>query len=308
MRVAVMGAGGLGGYYGAMLARAGADVHLIARGAQLEAICARGLTLKSPQASFNVRVPATSDAAGCAPVDLVLFCVKAYDTAAAAQQVRPVVGPQTTVLTLQNGVENVAPIGAALGRERVLAAASYVSARAVSPGVIETAFVHRTILGEAAGRDPERARGLAATFQAAGIAAEVVPDIDVALWTKLLVMSSLGAVGCVTRLTFGEIHACAETAALRWGIFDEGHAVARAAGVALPDGLRATLQQMSRAVDPGMRPSMYYDLAAGRRLELDDMVGVVVRTGARLGVPTPLTRTIYAALKPYAAGSAPAAG
>jgi 2-dehydropantoate 2-reductase len=309
MRVAVMGAGGLGGYYGAMLARAGADVTLIARGAQLEALRSRGIALRGPgEETVQLRVAATGDPSGLRPVDLILFCVKAYDTAAAAALVRPLCDARTSVLSLQNGVENEERIRRSLGVQSVLAAASYVSARVSAPGVIEVAFALRTVLGEPGAVPGEGVQRIAGLLRDAGIATEITDDIRSALWAKLVVMCPLAAVGCVTRLPFGALHACAETADLRWGITEEACAVARAEGAALHPRLVESLKATASGVNPALRPSMYYDLEAGRRLELDDIVGVVVRRGARAGVPTPLTRTMYAALKPYAAGRAPADG
>lgn len=297
-----MGAGGLGAFYGAKLARDGNEVLFVARGSTLEAIRGKGVTVKTPSESFTVHADATDDPRGNPPAELVLFCVKTYDTEAAAKLIHPLVGPRTVVMSLQNGVDHVDHLGRLLGPQHVVGATSYVSARAVSPAVIEVAFAHKTLLGEFDGRSSERAAGIAAVLQAAGIAAEVVPDINAALWSKLVGMCSLAAVGCVTRLPWGEIHACPETAELRWGIIEEAIAVAREAGVALPADLMAYFRKFVGTVDPAMRPSMYYDLAAGRRLELDALVGVVVRKGAALGVPTPLTRTMFAALKPYAGG------
>jgi 2-dehydropantoate 2-reductase len=303
VRIAVVGAGGLGGWYGAMLARAGNDVTFLVRPPRVDALRATGISVRGPgDARFRVPANAIADPGGRPPAELVLFCVKTYDTEPAAKLARPLVGPGTAVVSLQNGVEHNARLERLLGAGCAVGATSYVSSRATDPGVIEVAFAHKTLIGELDTRPSERVQRIAKVLEDSGIKTEVAPDINAALWTKLVGMCSLAAVGCTTGLAFGAIHADPDIVALRWGIVEEGIAVARAGGVALPEDLLGHFKKFVGAVDPQMRPSMYYDLQAGRRLELEDLVGVVVRKGRELGVQTPLTFALYAALKPYASG------
>jgi 2-dehydropantoate 2-reductase len=303
MRVAVMGSGGVGGYYGGMLARAGEDVTFIARGPHLEAMRSNGLTVKTTHVGeFTIPVKATDDPSEIGPVDLVLFCVKTYDTEAAVGLIRPLVGRETVVLPLQNGVESPERIGRVVGDEHVVGGTTYVSSRIESPGYINEIWVYKAYLGELDRGRSSRTGQLLKTFERAGVAAEIPPDIRVTMWGKLLGVSALAAVACVTRLPAGAITSCPETAFLLWGIVEEGFSVARASGVALPDDFMDQLQLTAAGIDPTMRPSMYYDLEAGRRLELEDLVGTVVRLGQKHGVATPLTFAMYAALKPYVDG------
>jgi 2-dehydropantoate 2-reductase len=304
MRVAVMGAGGVGGYYGGMLARAGEDVTFIARGAHLDAMRSNGLTVKTTHVGeFTVPVSATSDPRGLAPVDLVLFCVKTYDTEAATRLVQPIIGERTVVLPLQNGVESPARIASILGTRHVIGGTTYVSSRVESPGVVHETWVYKAYLGELDGRLSRRTVQIAEAFDQAGVAAEISPDIQVAMWSKHLAISAFAAVGCVTRLPRGIISSVPETASLNREIMKEGLAVARASGVPIADDFWELQRCVGNTItDPMMRPSMYYDLEAGKPLELEDLLGVIVRLGHEHGVATPLTFAMYAALKPYANG------
>jgi 2-dehydropantoate 2-reductase len=300
MRVAVIGAGGVGGYYGGMLARSGVDVTFIARGTQLEAIRSNGLTVKTTHVGeFTVPVQATSDPNAVGPVELVLVCVKTYDTDTAVQMLTPLIHADTIVMSLQNGVEKEERIGRVVGNEHVLGALTYVSSRVESPGVIHQSWVQKLAFGELNGQASARTQHLLRLFERAEIAAEVAPDIRVAMWGKLLGVSAFTAVCCVTRLPGAAITSYPETSALFWGAMEEGLAVARASGVAMPDNFLDQSRGIVAGINPMMRPSMYYDLEAGKPLELEAMVGVVVRLGEKHEVSTPLTFALYAALKPY---------
>ena len=304
MRVAIMGTGGVGGYYGGMLARAGEDVVFVARGVHLEAIRSSGLTLKTTHAGeCTLPVKATDDPGGIGAVDLVLFCVKTYDTDTAALLIRPFIGPQTVVMSLQNGVGNEEQIARVVGDKHVIGAAAYISSVIEAPGVINQSWVYKMYLGELDKKSSSRIMKLVRAFERAEVAVEVPPDIHGAMWSKLLRISTFAGVGCVTRLPSEAILNCPETTSLFWGMVEEGYAVARAGGIDMPDNFIDQFRAIISTLVPTLRPSMYYDLEAGRRLELEELIGTVIRLGEKHSIATPLTFAVYAALKPYANGA-----
>jgi 2-dehydropantoate 2-reductase len=305
MRIAVMGTGGTGGYFGGLLARAGEEVTFIARGAHLEAIHKNGLAIKSVLAGdFHIPAKATDNTQDIGPVDSVLFCVKAYDNAAAADQIRPLVGPETVVLSVQNGIDNEQQIGAVIGPEHIVGCVSYVSSTIESPGVIaQMAGPGKIVLGEMQGGKSARTEALQSVLQNSGIRAELHSDIQTALWQKFLAICGVNGVTALTRLPMGEILACEDTRNLLKGTMEEVEVVARASGANLPEECVDQSMDFFSSVEPAMRGSMYYDLAAGRRLELDVLNGTVVRLGTEHGIPTPINFVIYAALKPYLDGA-----
>jgi 2-dehydropantoate 2-reductase len=305
MRIAVVGAGGTGGYFGGLLARAGGDVAFIARGTQLEAIRARGLTVESSLAgTFTVPVRATDDPSEVGPVDLILFCVKAYDTEAAAEGARPLFRPGTMLLSLQNGVDNEERIARAAGHSAGLGAAAYVVSAIKAPGVVaQTAGPGKIVLGELGGGKSERTDRLRDVLQNAGIVAEVHPEIRAVLWQKFLFICAFSGVTAVTRLPIGTVLADPVTRALFRGTSEEVEAVARAGGIDLPDDCVEQAMAQAAAVEPWGRGSLYGDLAGGRRLELESLNGEVVRRGGEHGIGAPLNFAIYAALRPYVDGA-----
>lgn len=304
MRVAVFGAGGTGGYFGGLLARAGHDVAFVARGAHLEALRRSGLTVKSRLAGdFTVRARVTDDPDRIGPVDLVLFCVKAYDTVGAAGRLRTLVGPETVILSVQNGIDNEARIAEAVGPAHVLAAVAQVSSVIEAPGVIaQTAGPGKIIFGELDGGPTARVERLRDALQQAGIAAQVRADMRVALWEKFIFICGVSGVTALTRLPLGPILGDPETRALLRGTLAEAEEVAHAEGVAVPEGYAERALAFIASLEPWMRGSLYYDLVAGRRLELETLNGTVVRLGRAREVPTPMNVAIYAALRPYAEG------
>lgn len=305
MRIAVMGTGGTGGYFGGLLARAGENVTFIARGDHLEAIRKNGLAIKSVLAGdFSISAKATDKTHDIGPVDLVLFCVKAYDNAVAADQIRPLTGPETVVLSVQNGIDNEQQIGEVIGPEHIVGCVSYVSSTIESPGVIaQTGGPGTIVFGEMQGGASARTEALQHTLQNSGITAELHSDIQVALWQKFLGICGVNGVTALTRLPLGEILACEETRHLMRGTMEEVEAVARASGVAMPEGCVDQSMDFFGSMGASVRGSMYYDLAAGRRLELEVLNGTVVRLGNENGIPTPINFAIYAALKPYLDGT-----
>ena len=304
MRIAVMGTGGTGGYFGGLLARAGEDVTFIARGDHLEAIRKNGLAIKSVlSGDFIIPAKVTDNTNDTGQVDFVLFCVKAYDNAAAADQIRPLTGPQTVVLSVQNGIDNEQQIGEVIGPEHIVGCVSYVSSTIESPGVVaQTAGPGKIVLGEMQGGTSARTEALQSMLQNSGITAELHSDIQTALWHKFLAICGVNGITALTRLPMGEILACEETRKLLRGTMEEVEAVARASGANLPDECVDQSLDFFSSVEQAMRGSMYYDLAAGRRLELDVLNGTVVRLGGQHGIPTPINFAIYAALKPYLNG------
>jgi 2-dehydropantoate 2-reductase len=298
-----MGSGGLGGFYGGLLARAGEDVTLIARGAHLDAIRAHGLRVRSEVVGdFEVKVPVTADPAEVGPVDLVIVAVKTYDLDIAAAEMRPLVRAQTVVLPLENGIDARERLAGALGEAPIATGIAYVSAFIESPGAIRHTALNRIILGDSAGPTPRIMR-IAEAFQRAGIACETPDDIEVPLWEKFILLTGTGGVMALTRLACGPIRECEETAAFFRGALQEAHAVGRAKGIRLADDVVKRHWSMILGLPAAAHGSMLQDLQAGRRLELESLNGSVVRMGRTLGVPTPLNFAVYAGLKPYIGGS-----
>jgi 2-dehydropantoate 2-reductase len=307
MRIAVIGAGAMGGFFGGLLARAGEEVVFIARGAQLAALDEQGLHIRSRLVGdFNLPVRATSDPAAAGKADLVMLCVKTYDVDSAALLIPPLLGPDTIVLTLQNGVESTDRVGKVVGSGPVLCGISWVTANVESPGVVVHARGTRVVLGELAGGSSLRGERVRSTLERAGIDAVVDTDVRVPLWQKFITVCTAGGLSAATRLPLGSLFATTETRDLGFGLIAEVDAVARAKGIDLPDGYaRASFEGLVQLASesPWAYPSLYHDLADGRRLELDALNGAVVRLGLECGVPTPLNFAVLAALAPYKHGA-----
>ena len=304
MKILVMGSGGVGGYFGAKLARAGEDVVLVARGAHLEAIRTHGLKVKSAiDGEFVVGSRATGDPGSAGIADLVLFCVKSYDTEAAADAIRPAVGPETAVLSLQNGVDNEEKLERIVGPAHVLGGTAYVFATIESPGVIAHSTGGRIVFGELDGAASPRAQRILETFQRAAIPAERTSRIQQVLWEKYLFITAQGGITALTRCAIGLIRTTPQTRRMYRLILEELAAVAKAAGIDLPpqtvDDLMATADKLVST----LTSSLHYDLTHGRRLELEALQGHAVRLGEKLGVPTPTLFSVYAGLRPYRDGA-----
>ncbi len=300
MRIAIMGSGGVGGYYGGLLACAGHDVTFIARGAHLAAIRAHGLQIKSVHGDLTIApAQATDNPAGVGPVELVLVTVKTTATDEAARAIRPLVGPATVVLSLQNGIDAAERIGAVVGLEHMLGGATWVSSTIEAPGVIrqESQF-RRIVLGELDGRITSRAQAVYEALQSTGATVELSANIRQVLWTKFVFIAALSGVGAITRLPVGDYRQVPETRDLLVRLMREVEAIARASGIALEANV---VDQALAVVDnaaPGIQSSMQRDVAAGRPSELESMIGVLGRKGRELGVPTPVADMVYAALLP----------
>ena len=306
MRVMIMGAGGVGGYFGAHLAAAGHEVTFVARGAHLDAIRAHGFRLEGSRGDIVLKsVGATDDPATLGgPVDVVLFAVKLYDTEQAGEAVRPAVGPDTMVINLQNGVDGPDRLAAVLGQGAVLGGAAYVSALIAEPGVVRyTSDMSRIVFGELDGTVSERAVSFRDACRAAGFEADVSADIRATLWDKFVLLATNAGLTTLLRKPAGEVYTDPEIMDLAQALMREVVAVAAAEGIRTSPDIVDRSVALSRSFPPGMYASMYHDLARGRRLEVASLSGLVARRGKALGVAVPHHTTVWCALKPYADGA-----
>lgn len=304
MRIAVFGAGAVGGYFGARLAAAGEDVHFVARGSHLDAIRKTGLRIESPNGDLTLHpAQATDDPASIGPVDYIMFAVKLFDTEAVARACKPLVGPHTTVMALQNGVESEEIISRVVGPGHVMDGTVYIAAVITEPGLIkQTGAFARMIFGELDGSLSERGRKFEAACKKAGIDVVFSPQVQTEIWMKFIVLVALSGVTTATRTAVGMLRADPDTRMLLRNAIAEAAAVGRAAGVALPED--AVDRQMA-TIDGWpheMVASMLHDLNAGKRMELDNLSGAITRIGRQYGVPTPVHDTLYAVLKPHKEG------
>ncbi len=300
MKIAIFGAGGVGGYFGGLLAHAGHDVTFIARGAHLEAIRSRGLQVKSVHGDFVVRpAQAADDPASVGPVDYVILAVKHYHLSQAAPALRPLVGASTTVVPLLNGVDAHEHLIQVLGPEPVVGGLCSIVSMIESPGVIrQESQLRRVVVGELDGRRSERVERIVQAWAACGAQAEHPPDIHVEMWTKFLFIASFGGVSSLARATIGEIVAVPETRTLLRDAMREVEAVGRAAGVALSEDVVERMMALVESFEPSATSSMQRDVTAGKPFELEAFSGTIVRRGAAHGVETPIHRSIYALLLP----------
>ena len=305
MRIAIMGSGGVGGYLGGRLAAGGQDVTFIARGAHLAAIRERGLRIESAGRGDVAIEPAkaTDDPATLGPVDLVVFAVKLYDSESAARASRPLIGPQTGIVTLQNGVDSVGVLSRVLGPEHVIGGVAQIAAVIAAPGVIRhTGTLAHFQIGELDGGQSERLAALAQALEQAGVDHQVSDDIERDIWAKMVFLATFAGLTALTRLPIGPIRDDPETRALYREGLAEALAVARAKGIGLPEDFVAKALARTDQLPAQMKSSLLEDLERGRRLELPWLSGAIVRMGQELGVATPVHGFITAALKPHAKG------
>lgn len=312
MRILVMGTGGLGGYFGGLLARAGEDVTFVARGAHLRALVEHGLRVRSVDGDFALPVRAVERPSDAGPVELVLFAVKTYDVDGAGEAIRPAVGRETAVLCLQNGVDTEDRLTAMLGRGPVLGGVTYVAGAIEAPGVIRhTGLPGDIIFGEMDGTVTPRVRTIDAALSRAGIKSQVTAEIVRVLWEKFVFICAAGGMTALTRVVLGEVWDHAESREMFRGLMEETAAVGRARGIRL-DGVverqMAFVDELVHGSGYHTRASLYHDLAAGKRMELDALCGAVVRMGREAGVPTPLSFAVVAALRPHERRAAAGAG
>jgi 2-dehydropantoate 2-reductase len=308
MKIAILGSGAVGGYYGAHLSRAGHDVTFIARGAHLAAIRERGLEIRSPAlGDFVARARAEEDTSCVGPVDLVLFAVKTYDNPTALPLLRPLLGDSTAVLSVQNGVDSPGEVAQVAGEARTLGGTTYIATALESPGLIVQTGTHRRIVfGEAFGALPnvsDRVTRIDEAFRAADIQSEAVGDGRVPIWEKFVFLAALAGFTGAARLPIGPVWGDAFTKAQFLAACREIEAVARAEGVPVAADVVNRIVPYIDAIPGSMRSSLLIDLQQGKRIEVEALQGTVVRRAAKLGVPTPIMSTLYSVLKLHAQGT-----
>lgn len=297
MKIAVVGAGGIGGYFGGLLAHAGADVTFLARGSHLRALRERGLRLATSHGDYAIPVRATDDPAAIGPVDLVLFCVKSQDTEDAAGAIGPLVRDDTAVLSLQNGVDNEAKIAAIVGRGVILGGAARIESAIVEPGLVIQAGRARSVeLGAFRAEDRPVAERVCQELRRGGFPVTLGEDVRYLLWNKFYFLASVAGVTALARATIGEVVAWPATRALCADAFGEAVAVAKAEGVDLGADAVDRALAMADSAHATMRSSLERDLSTGRRLEVEALSGTIVRLGERHGIATPVHRCVRAAL------------
>jgi 2-dehydropantoate 2-reductase len=306
VKIAIVGAGGVGGYFGARLAAAGEDVTFIARGAHLEAMQKEGLRVRSALGDLHLKlVRATNDPAAVGPVDLAIIAVKLWSTEEAVESAKPLLGPHTGVVSFQNGVDAVDVLVRRLGRAHAMGGVAHIAALIEAPSVIRhNGTLARLTFGELDGTASPRAKAFLEACTRAGIEAHLSGDIQRAIWEKFVFLVGLSGMTSLTRMPIGPIREDPVTRELLRDVMNEVVAVARVKGIDLPPD---TVDQQMRFTDDlprDMVSSMLGDLRRGNRLEVPWLSGAVVRLGREAGVPTPLNRAIYAALKLHADGAA----
>lgn len=305
MRIAVMAAGAVGGYFGGRLAAAGHDVSFIARGAQLEAIRANGLKIESTLGNLHLKdVRATEDPTEIGPVDIVLFAVKLWDTEEAAELAKPLVGPQTRVITFQNGVDSVERLAPILGEDKVAGGSAYIASVVSAPGVIShTSQFAKMVCGRVDGKTDTQLAAFTAAGKQAGIDINQSDHINRERWEKFVFLVGLSGATGALRSPLGKILADPDTRAFFSSLMAEVIALAQAKGVALaPDFLDGRMK-FADSAPRGMKASLLHDLERGNRIELDWLAGKVVALGRELGVPTPANAAVYAVLKLHRFGA-----
>ncbi|MEM9357447.1 MAG: ketopantoate reductase family protein [Pseudomonadota bacterium] len=305
MRIAIMGTGGMGGFYGGLLAAQGRDVTFIARGAHLEAIRSKGLRLIGPETNIHIQpAQATDNPSTMAKVDVVLFCVKLYSAEPAAELIRPIIGPDTMVISLMNGVDGPDRIGKALGNQHAIGGAAFASAKIDEPGVVSyRKGPDRLLFGERDGSKSERALAFVEQCQGCPFTIELSEDIESTLWSKFVMLATNAGMTTLARQPVGVVYKDPDIAPVAKALMQEVYEVGRAKGVAIPEDIVERSLEIIKTFSDDMYASTYHDLMAGRSLEIASFSGLVSKLGRELGVPTPHHDTVYACLKPYENGS-----
>jgi 2-dehydropantoate 2-reductase len=305
MRIAVVGAGGVGGAFGAALAKAGADVTFIARGAHLAAMKDKGLRIEGGRGETHlVPTQATDDPSTVGPVDFVLFCVKLWDVESAGEHIKPLVGPRTAVIPLQNGIDAPERLLPILGANAVMGGVAQISASIVEPGVIrQVGTFMRMLFGELDGSRSKRGEELLALCRMAGFDVTLSEEIVTELWMKFILLATNSSLLALIRQPIGKVRDDPDLKQQWAAAYNEVIAVGRARGVKLPADALDRALAFNDSAPPAMKPSMALDLERGNRIELPWLGGKVVELGRQLGVPTPSHALMYAALKPYVMGT-----
>ncbi|MDQ3771014.1 MAG: 2-dehydropantoate 2-reductase [Actinomycetota bacterium] len=301
MKVAVFGTGGVGGYFGGRLALAGTEVHLIARGAHLEALRTSGLRVTSPKGDFQVDLPATDDPSQVGPCDYVLFSVKSFDTDDAAEHLSTLMGDETAIISFQNGVDNEEKIARVLGREHVMGGAAYIFSTIVEPGVVaHTGGPARIMFGEMDGSRSQRAERFLDMCRKSGIDADLSDEIHRVLWDKFAFICAQAGLTAAVRLPIGDVRTVDQSWTAFRRVVEEVCAVAAAEGVELPSDTVKRHASFAERLEPTGYSSLYDDLTNGRRMELEALHGTVVRRAHHHELSVPVSETIYAILRPWA--------
>lgn len=304
MRILIVGAGGVGGYFGARLSRAGDGVTFLARGAHLEAIRRDGLRIRSTiEGEYVAKPAAVADVNGLPPAEAVLLCVKSFDTDDALARVAPAVGAETMVVSLQNGIDAPERIAARFGAGYALGGVAYVFATIEAPGVIAHRFLGKVALGELDGRVTLRASRLRDAFATAGVPVDLTTEIHRVMWEKYLFICAQAGMTALTRSNTGVVRSVPETWRMYRLILEEVAAIGARAGAGLSADIVDRMMTQAESLSPETTTSLHHDLASGKRLELEALHGHAVRLGERFGVPTPMTSAVYAALKPWLMGT-----
>jgi len=300
LRFGIMATGGVGGYFGGLLSRAGEDIRFIARGKHLEAIRSYGLRIESVDSEFFKleKVFATDNPNEAGPCDIILYCVKTVANEKTIPAIAPMVGDTTVIINLQNGVDNEEHLAKTYGQNRVMGGAAYIFTALGAPGLIQQiGGPKRIVFGEMGGGPSKRGEEILSTMRSAGINAELSDDIQVELWTKFIFICAVSGMTALTRSPLGVIVASPETHEMMHEIMCEVYEVGRAQGVDLPEDVVENRFRFLDEQNPASKGSLCHDLEAGRRLEIDALCGTVSRMGKEIGIPTPLNDFIYRTLK-----------
>ena len=300
MKIAIIGTGGVGGYYGALLAKEGHEVTFFARGEHLRTIQRNGLQIKSPFGDFNLfPAHATDDPAQIGPVELVLFCVKTYDTEVVAKRIQPILSSSTTVLSLQNGIDAVERIARFTAPHQIIAGATWISTSVEAPGVIkQVSQFRRIVIGELDGSLTPRIQAIYDAFKQTGVTVELSQEIQKILWTKFVFISTASSFGALTRLPLGDWRSLPETRLLVVSLMKEVEAVGRAHGANLDADIIEKTMAFIDSSSPHIKASMQVDVEAGKQFELESIVGAIGKKGRQVGIPTPIADLVYAVLLP----------
>ncbi len=305
MRIAVIGAGGVGGAFGAALAQAGADVTFVARGAHLAAMQKNGLRVEGGRGDTLISpCQATDDPSSIGPVDIVMFCVKLWDVESAGERIKPLIGSNTAVITFQNGIDAPERLVPILGAGAVMGGVAQISATIAEPGVIrQTGTFMRLVFGELGGGKSERGEAFLALCKAAGFDATHSASIMTDIWMKFIILATNSAFTAATRTPIGKLRDDPDIIEQWEAATQEVINVGKARGIALPDDALPKAMAFGKQAPPAMMASMAHDLIRGGRIELPWLSGKVVSLGRELGVPTPVHAVLHAVLKPHSNGA-----